>query len=58
MDILLSELNERTRDSLHSFELSPSTIFLYRMVWKALADYFQEHGQALFSRAWADAVCI
>jgi site-specific recombinase XerD len=52
--ILLSELIERTHDSIRSLEHSQSTIHQYRMAWKALANYFLEHDQALFSKRLAE----
>ena len=54
MDILLSELIERTRNCIRSFELSPSTVSHYQTAWQALADYFLEHDQSLFSRPLAE----
>jgi site-specific recombinase XerD len=50
----LSELTERTYDSIRSQEHSHSTIYQYQMAWKALADYFLEHNQALFSKHLAE----
>jgi site-specific recombinase XerD len=54
MDIPLSELIERAKDSIRAFEHSPSTIRQYRLAWQALADYFLEHDQAQFSRPLAE----
>ena len=54
MDILLSELIERTRNCSQSFEPNPGTICSYQMAWKALAAYFGEHDQALFSKPLAE----
>jgi site-specific recombinase XerD len=54
MSIRLSELIERTNDCIRSLEHSPSTVYQYQMTWKALADYFREHDQALFSRQLAE----
>jgi hypothetical protein len=53
-EILLSELIERTLDSIRSFEHSHSTIYQYQMAWKALIDYFLEHDQVLFSKQLAE----
>ena len=49
-EILLSELIEQTKEFIRSFEHSQSTIDQYQMAWKALADYFIEHDQVMFSR--------
>jgi integrase len=54
MDVLISELIERTSDSIRSFEYSHSTVSQYQMAWRALAAYFRDHGQALFSRSLAE----
>ena len=54
MDILLSELIERTKDGLRPFELNPQTIAHYQSTWTALASYFREHDQALFSQPLAE----
>jgi len=54
MDVLLSELIERTNDNIRSLEHSHSTVSQYQMAWKALAGYFLEHEQALFSRPLAE----
>ena len=53
-EIFLSELIERTRDSIRSFEHSQSTIYQYQMAWKALTDYFLEHNQVLFLKQLAE----
>jgi len=53
-EILLSELIERTKDSIRSFGHSQSTVYQYQMAWKALADYFFEHDQAMYSRKLAE----
>jgi len=52
--ISLSELIERTHDSIRSLEHSQSTLYHYQIAWKALADYFLEHDQVLFSRPLAE----
>ena len=54
MDVLLSELIERTNDNVRSLEHSHSTVSQYQMAWKALAGYFLKHEQALFSRPLAE----
>jgi len=54
MDVLLSELIERTKDRIRAFEHSPSTMRQYQLAWQALADYFLEHDQAQFSRPLAE----
>src|SRR5712692_2210167 len=54
MDILLSELMERTRNYIRSFELSPATVSHYQTACQALADYFLKHDQSLFSRPLAE----
>ena len=52
--IPLSELIERTHDSIRSLEHSQSTIYQYQMAWKALDHYFLEHDQVWFSRQLAE----
>jgi integrase len=53
-EILLSELIERTKDAIRSFEHSQSTIYQYQMGWRKLSDYFLEHHQVLFSKQLAE----
>ena len=50
---LLSELIERTREAIRSFEYSQSTFYQYELVWKGLSNYFMERHQALFSKPLA-----
>lgn len=50
----LSELIERTGDSIRSLEHSQSTFYQYQMGWRKLSDYFMEHHQVLFSKALAE----
>lgn len=57
-EILLSELIERTKDSIRPLEHNQSTVCQYQRAWKALAAYFLEHGQALFSRQLAEQYII
>jgi len=49
----LCELIERTKDSIRSFEHSPSTLYQYQLAWNGLSDYFIEHNQVLFSKQLA-----
>jgi len=53
-EILLSELIERTKDSIHSLEHSQSTLYQYQMAWGELSEYFSKHHQALFSKQLAE----
>lgn len=53
-EILLSELIKRTKDSIRPLEHNQSTVYQYQRAWKALAAYFLEHNQALFSRQLAE----
>jgi ACT domain-containing protein len=50
---LLSELIERTRDAIRSFEYSQSTFYQYELVWRGLSNYFMERHQTLFSKPLA-----
>lgn len=50
---LLSELIERTREALRSFEYSRSTFYQYELVWRGLSNYFMERHQVLFSKPLA-----
>ncbi len=53
-EISLSELIERTKDSIRSFEHSQSTLYQYQLAWRGLSDYFIEHNQVLFSKQLAE----
>jgi integrase len=52
--ILLSELIEKTKASIRSFEHSQSTFYQYQMGWNELSGYFIEHHQVLFSNPLAE----
>jgi integrase len=53
-EILLSELIERTKDSIRSLEHSQSTLYQYQMAWGELSEYFSNHHQVLFSKSLAE----
>jgi site-specific recombinase XerD len=53
-EIALSELIEQTKDSIRSLEHSQVTVDRYQMAWRALADYFIEHNQVMFSKQLAE----
>jgi hypothetical protein len=53
-EIALSELIEQTKDSIRSFEHSRTTVDHYQIAWRALADYFIEHNQVMFSKQLAE----
>jgi integrase len=53
-NILLSELIERTHDSVRPFEHNQYTVNHYQIVWKEIAHYFLQHDQALFSKQLAE----
>jgi integrase len=53
-EIALSELIEKTEESIRSFEFSHSTVYHYQMAWRALTDYFIENNQVLFSKQLAE----
>ena len=57
-ELLLSELIDQTKDSIRSFEHSPSTVYQYEIAWKALADYFIENHQAVFSKQLAQKYVV
>jgi len=48
-EILLSKLIEQTKESIHSFEHSQSTVYQYQMAWRAITDYFHANHQNVFS---------
>jgi site-specific recombinase XerD len=50
---LLSELIQQTKDAIHPFNHSQSTLYQYDLAWKELSSYFQEHGQVVFSKQLA-----
>jgi len=50
----LSELIERTEDSIRSLKHSQSTFYQYQLGWKELSSYFTEHHQVLFSKPLAE----
>ena len=52
--ILLSELIERTKDSIRSLEHSQSTLYQYQMAWGKLSEYFSNHHQVQFSKSLAE----
>jgi integrase len=53
-EIFLSELIERTKDSIRSCEHSQSTLYQYQLAWRELTDYFIEHNQVIFSKQLAE----
>lgn len=53
-EIALSELIEQTKNSIRSLEHSQATVDHYQMAWRALADYFIEHNQVMFSKQLAE----
>jgi site-specific recombinase XerD len=53
-EIGLSELIEQTKNSIRSLEHSQVTVDHYQMAWRALADYFIEHNQVMFSKQLAE----
>jgi site-specific recombinase XerD len=48
-EILLSQLIEQTKEAIHSFEHSQSTIYQYQLAWRAISDYFHAKHQQEFS---------
>ena len=53
-EIALSELIEQMKDSIRSFEHSRTTVDNYQFAWRALANYFIEHNQVMFSKQLAE----
>ncbi len=53
-EIALTELIEQTKNSIRSLEHSQITVDHYQMAWRALADYFIEHNQVMFSKQLAE----
>ena len=53
-EIALSELIEQMKDSIRSFEHSRTTVVNYQFAWRALANYFIEHNQVMFSKQLAE----
>jgi site-specific recombinase XerD len=51
--LLLSELIQKTKNSIHSLDHSQSTLYQYDLAWKELSSYFQEQGQVFFSKQLA-----
>jgi len=49
-EIFLSELIERTKDSIRSYEHSQSTMYQYQLAWNELAGYFIQNNQVVFSK--------
>ena len=53
-EILLSELIEKTKDAIRSFEHSQSTVYQFQIGWRALTNYFLENHQIVFSKQLAE----
>lgn len=53
-EISLSELIMQTEEAILPLNHSQSTLYQYRLGWRALSDYFIKHDQILFSKSLAE----